>query len=124
MDYNYIIEVTMPDTGEVRYLTRYNNTTTNPLGAKRYCENSEEALRKLRYLSRELNPRLIDRRMKIGTYISTYRGKYRLSNILEIIEANDFLLAITMPILLPIALTIVGIRTLKDKYNQYVTNHR
>ena len=114
----------MPDTGEVRYLTRHNITTTNPLGAKRYCENSEEALRRLRYISRELNPRLIDRRMKLGTYISTYKGKYRLSNILEKIEANDFLLAITMPILLPIALTIVGIKTLKNKYNQYVTNNR
>ena len=124
MDYNYIIEVTMPDTGEIRYLTRHNITTTNLLGAKRYCENSEEALRKLRYISRELNPRLIDRRMIIGTYISPFPFNYTRSGIcnkiLQTIEDSNILIILSLPILLP----IVFIISTKDKIKEYVATHR
>lgn len=124
MDINYIIEVTMPNTGEIKYLTRGNDLTSDPNGATKFRKNSIEATHRLNNLPREINPRLIDRRMVIGTYISTYNGNFRFQRILEIACKNNVTAILSLPILLPIALTIVGIRTLKDKYNQYVTNHR
>jgi hypothetical protein len=116
MDYNYIIEVTMPNDGEVRYLTRYNDSTTDPLRAKGYTENSEEALRRLNYLSRELKPRLIDRRQLLGTYISTYNNKFTFSKVLDVIGNSYLLSLITLPIMLPIALMIRIVKEIDERY--------
>lgn len=124
MDYNYIIEVTMPSTGETYYLTLYNDLTKNPQCAMRFRKNSEEVEYKLNHLSRDLNPRLIDRRQIIGTYISPFPFYHTRSGICfkiqQIIEDSSVLIILSLPILLP----IVFISYIKDKIKKYVINHR
>ena len=120
MDYNYIIEVTMPNTGEIKYLTTWNDLTSDPNGATKFRKNSVEATHRLNNLPREINPRLIDRRMVIGTYISTYNGKFRFDRIVDIVCRNNVTAILSLPILLPIALFI----RFRKMYNEYVTNHR
>ena len=124
MDYNYIIEVTMPDTGEIKYLTTWNGLTSDPNGAKRFRKNSAEATHKLNNLPRNLNPRLVDRHMVIGTYISTYNGKFRFKKIVDTACKNNVTAILILPILVLIGL-IVRLRyetiKLSDKY---VTNNR
>ena len=120
MEDNYIIEVTMPDTGEIKYLTTWNHLTSDPNGASRYVERSVAAVHKIESLPRSLNPRLVDRRMVIGTYISTYKGKYKLDNLIEYAEDKPLLQIILVIFLLPIGLFI----RFRKMYNQYVTNHR
>ncbi len=124
MEYEYIIEVTMPDTEEIYYLTIYNDLTKNPQCAMRFRKNSEEAEYKLNHLSRDLNPRLIDRRQIIGTYISPFPFNHTRSGICikiqQIIEDSNILIILSLPILLP----IVFILSIKDKIKEYVTNNR
>ena len=121
---NYIIEVTMPNTGEIKYLTAWNDLTSDPNGASRYVKQSVTAAHKILNLPRDLNPRLVDRRMVIGTYISTYRSKYRLNHLIDYAEDKPLLQIIILPFLLSIGLLIYLTRKIKDKYNKYVTNHR
>ena len=128
MEYEYIIEMTIPSTGEIYYLDRYNDLTKNPQYAMRFWKNSEEAEYKLNHISKNLNPRLVDRRQIIGTYISTYDGKYTFDKITDRICQNNVLAVLMLPILIPIALivrlryeTIKLFAKLSDKY---VTNNR
>jgi hypothetical protein len=120
MEDNYIIEVTMPDTGEIKYLTAWNDLISDPNGASKYVKRSVAAAHKIENLPRSLNPRLVDRRMVIGTYISTYKGKFRFERIVDIVCRNNVTAILSLPILLPIALFI----RFRKMYNQYVTNHR
>lgn len=124
MDYNYIIEVTMPNTGEIKYLTTWNDLTSDPNGATKFRKNSVEATHRLNNLPREINPRLIDRRMVIGTYISPFPFYHTRSGICfkiqQIIEDSNILIILSLPILLP----IVFILYIKDKIKEYVTNNR
>ena len=124
MEYKYIIEVTMPDTGAIGYIAEDNGIVDDPRLAIRYPEHSVPAQYRINGIPNRLSPRLIDGSLMLGTYISTYKGKYRLSYFFDYAANKPLLQAITIPFLLPIALIIGGIRTLKDKYNKYVTNDR
>lgn len=110
----------MPDTGEIKYLTAWDNLISDPNGASRYVKRSVAAVHKIESLPRSLNPRLVDRRMVIGTYISTYKGKFRLDRIIDMACRNNVTAILSLPILLPIALFI----RFRKMYNEYVTNHR
>lgn len=120
MDDNYIIEVTIPETGEIKYITTWNNLISDPNGASRYVKRSVTAAHIIELLPKSLNPRLVDRRMVIGTYISTYKGKFRFERIIDIACRNNVTAILSLPILLPIALFI----RFRKMYNQYVTKHR
>ena len=120
MDDNYIIEVTMPNTGEIKYLTTWGGLISDPNGATRYIEHSMAAAYQMQSLPRDLKPRLVDRRMVIGTYISTYNGNFRFEKIVDIMCKNNVTAILSLPILLPIALFI----RFRKMYNKYVTNNR
>jgi hypothetical protein len=128
MEYEYIIEVTLPSNGEIYYLALHNDLTKNPQCARRFRKNSEEVEYKLNHLSRDLNPRLVDRRQIIGTYISTYDGKYTFDKITDRICQNNVLAVLMFPILLPIALIIrlryETIKLFAKLSDKYVTNNR
>ena len=124
MEYEYIIEVTMPDTGAIGYIAEDNDIVDDPRLAIRYPEHSVAAQYRINGIPNRLNPRLIDGSLMLGTYISTYKGKYRLSNFFDYADNKPLLQAITIPFLLPIALLIRAIQELEDLYNKYVTNNR
>lgn len=124
MVYKYIIEVTMPNTGAVGYIAEGNDIVDDPRLAIRYPEHSVAAQYRINGIPNRLNPRLIDGSLMLGTYISTYNGKYRLSNFFYYAENKPLLQAITLPFLLPIVALIYLTRIIKIQYNKYVTNNR
>ena len=118
---NYcIIEITFPDTGEVKYIAPYNSITSYPKRAIHYSLNDNSAKERIATIPAYLNPQLIDTRQMIGTYISTYKGKFRFESIIDMVCKNNVTAILSFPILLPIALFI----RFRKMYNQYVTNNR
>lgn len=124
MEFNYVIEVTMPNTGTVAYIVDREHVVPDPKMAATYPKNSAAARYLMEELPKEYKPRLVSNKILIGTYISTYKGKYRLSYFFDYAENKPLLQAITLPFLLPIAELIYLTRKIKNKYNQYVTNNR
>ncbi len=124
MDYNYIIEVAIPDSDEVRYLGHNGELFKDPKWAARYPERSETATRILNNMPRELNARLVDSTLIIGTYISPFPFKRTRSGIwnkfLETLEDSNILIILSLPILLPIMFIV----STKDKIKEYVATHR
>lgn len=116
MVYKYIIEVTMPNTGAVGYIAEGNDIVDDPLLAIRYPEHSVAAQYRINGIPNRLNPRLINGSLMLGTYISTYNGKFTFSKIIDVIGNSHLLSLITLPIMLPIALIIRIINEIDERY--------
>jgi hypothetical protein len=116
MVYKYIIEVTMPNTGAVGYIAEDNDIVDDPRLAIRYPEHSVAAQYRINGIPNRLNPRLIDGGLMLGTYISTYNGKFTFSKIIDVIGNSHLLSLITLPIMLPIALIIRIINEIDERY--------
>ena len=110
----------MPETNEVRYLGANSQFYKDPKFASRFRKDSFAAQYSIRHIPTEFSPHLIDGTLVLGTYISTYNGKFKFDRIVDIVCRNNVTAILSLPILLPIALLIRFIKM----YNQYVTNHR
>lgn len=112
MEQTYIIEADLPDRNHPVFYCSIHAWTAYPQSAKRFIKDSAYLGMVLNNIPKEYNPRLVDYRHVIGTYISTRSKKHTFSNYLI-----DTVCLILMPILLP----IMAVIDIKDKIVEYIT---
>lgn len=112
MEQTYIIEADIPDRNHPVYYCSIHAWTLHPQSAKRFIKDSAYLGMVLDMIPKEYNPRLVDYRHVIGTYISTRSKKHIFSN---------YLIVTLCLILIPILIPIIVVINIKDKIVEYIT---